>query len=298
MEEVWKKYFDPLVLDRLRAVRLVSRRPPGGMLLGSHRSPRRGEAVEFSEHRPYTPGDDLRQLDWKVFARTDKYYLRQREDETTQVCHLMVDCSGSMAYQGPHVAVSKLTYAMQLAASLAFIIVEHHDWVSLTTLGTQVTQHVAAGSGSGHLIGLAAAMDRIVPDAKVDLPVRWNEAIHGIARTGLVILISDLFDDLPPLQQLLRALHHEGREVIVIQVVDPTEEDFDFSFAGSIEFRGFEGEAPRVFESRSIARAYREEFSRHRQQLAAICAENETLFWTFRSDDPLGVKLPLLIAGS
>lgn len=296
MDEVWKKYFDPQVLESLRGLALRTRRTAGGTLVGSHRSPRHGQAVEFSEHRQYTLGDDLRQLDWKVLGRTDKYYLRQREDETSLDCHLMVDCSGSMRFQGPQSKEDKLTFAFRVTACLAFVAIENHDRASLITIGQRVEQPIGVGGGTGHLMALAAAMGRVTTDANdhVDVPVRWGEAIQGLARTGLVVLLSDLFDDLDNLRGVLRALRQMGREVIVVQIVDPSEEDF--GFGDTIEYVGLEGEPPLVIESRGIAKAYRDEFQRHRLQLQAACLETETTFWALRSDEPLHVKLPMLLA--
>ncbi len=289
------------MLERLRGHRLRSRRAADGLLVGAHRSPRSGQAVEFSEHRQYAPGDDLRGLDWKVLGRTDKYYLRQREDETTLDCQLIVDNSGSMAFRGPAAKHDKLTFAFQVAASLAFVAIENHDRVALTTVGQEVTPRVASGGGNGQLMALATAMDQVqtvgdVEPGDVDLPARIMDAVQSTRRGGLVILISDFFDPVEPLVKALRALRFAGRPVIVVQVVDPAEEDFPFG--ETMEFLGLEGEPTLTADARGIAQAYREQFQSHRQALRLACREAAAACWELRSDQPLGFRLPELLERS
>ena len=221
MDEAWKKYFDPQVLERLRGHRLRLRRTADGALIGAHRSPRSGQAVEFSEHRQYTPGDDLRGLDWKVLGRTDKYYLRQREDETTLDCHFLVDVSGSMAFQGANAEVNKLTYALQIVAGLAFVAIESHDRVGFGTLGREVRPRLPLASGEGQLMGLAAAMDGVSceppgEDATADLAERIAEAGQRFSKGSLLVLVGDFYDPVPELVRTLRALQRCARFRLVI----------------------------------------------------------------------------------
>ncbi len=295
MDEAWRKYFDPQVLESLRGFRLRGKRAAEGMLAGAHRSPRTGQAVEFAEHRQYAPGDDLRQLDWKVLGRTDKYYLRQREDETTLDCHLMVDCSGSMAYRGSESQQSKWECALRVAAALAFVAIENNDTVSWTTIGHVAATRLPTGGGNGQLLALAAAMDRADLDSgdleqSGDIPKQWTTAVQGLRKGGLIILISDLMDEAESLVKTIRAIRYSGRPLIVIQVVDPDEEDFPFQ--GTVQYDGLEGESAVTADTQGIASAYREEFKRHRQSIEQGCRSCESLLWLMRSDQPLAALLP------
>jgi uncharacterized protein (DUF58 family) len=269
------------------------------VLVGSHRSPRSGQAVEFSEHRQYVPGDDLRGLDWKVLGRTDKYYLRQREDETTLDCHLIVDCSGSMAYQGPRAPADKLNYAVRVSAALAFVAVENHDRVALTTIGHEVVRRLGFAGGSEQLMALASVMEGVEADdrgaeGEAEVAVRLVEAVQTGRRTGLLVLVGDLFDPVEPLAKALRAVRTSGREVLAIQIYDPAEEEFPF--VDTLEFVGLEGEPGLVADARGVAAAYREQFALHQQQLRAACLECEAQLWTLRTDQPLAYRLPELLS--
>jgi uncharacterized protein (DUF58 family) len=293
MDGVWKKFFDPLVLERLRGTSLRSRRPATGALVGMHRSPRSGQAIEFSEHRQYTPGDDLRQLDWKVLGRTDKFYLRQREDETTMQVHVMVDHSGSMAYQGDGVPFDKLRFAFRVAASLAFVASENHDAVSVTCLGQSVLPLIGPGSGSEHLMGIATAMDRVQPQADAAIAERLMATAGAMSPGGLVILISDLFEDDAGLLNSFRAIRSTGRSMIVVQVMDPSE--LEFPYGDTVQYVGLEGESALTVDARGVGAAYRKELAEHNRRLERGCQAAGITFWSLMTDVPLHLKLPELI---
>jgi uncharacterized protein (DUF58 family) len=290
MDEDWKKYFDPLVLERLRGMSLRSRHSATGAMAGMHRSTRSGQAIEFSEHRQYTPGEDLRQLDWKVLGRTDKYYLRQREDETTMRCHLLVDRSGSMAFRGDSSSTTKLQFALQIAASLAFVASENRDSTSLTCLGETVSPIVDAGSGSEHLMALAMAMGRIECQADAAIANQIQATMRSLPSGGLVILISDVFEDVEELLKSFRAVRTTGRSMIVVQVIDPME--FDFPFGDTVEYIGLEGEPAFTVDASGIGAAYREEVSKHQRSLEAGCRSAGIPFWILPTNVPLHTKLP------
>lgn len=296
MDEVWRKYFDPRVLERLKGHTLRARRNATGALAGIHRSTRSGQAIEFSEHRQYTPGEDLRQLDWKVLGRTDKYYLRQREDETTMRVHLLVDRSGSMSFQGDEAQVNKLTFAFQLAGTLAFVASENRDVASLTCLGDAVTPVVGPGTGSEHLMAMAAAMDRIQTVSDAEIAEQIMATVRGLPAGGLVILISDLFEESAELLKAFRAVRSTGRAMIVVQVMDASE--LEFPFRDTVEYQGLEGETALVLDSRGVGSAYREELVKHRLDIEAGCRSSGIIYWFFRTDDSLYLKLPELLDAS
>ncbi|WP_164102945.1 DUF58 domain-containing protein [Candidatus Laterigemmans baculatus] len=293
MDEVWKKYFEPRTLERLRGLRLAARRAAEGAWSGAHRNPRSGRAIEFSEYRPYTTGDDLRQVDWKVYARTNKFYLRRREDETTLDCHFLVDASGSMGFASEAAASNKLVCALRIAASLAFVAAENHDRASLTSVGAAVTPRLPAGSGPGHLLAMATAMDAIELEPNVRIASQLAAAAQSLPSRGLVVILSDLFDDAESLLKTIRGIRQLAAEVLAIQVTDPAEAEFPFS--ETTEFVGLEDQLALTADSRGIAAAYREEFARHRGELAAGCHAAEVTFWSLSTSDPLHVRLPQLL---
>lgn len=293
MDEVWKKYFDPQVLERLRGMRLHASRAADGAWAGAHRNPRSGRAIEFSEYRPYTTGDDLRQLDWKVYARTNKFYLRRREDETTLDCHFLVDSSGSMAYASETAPSNKLTYALRIAASLAFVAAENQDRASLTSVGESIVPRLPAGNGPGHLIAMATAMEGIQPEPNVQIASQLAAAAQMLPSRGLVVILSDLFDAPEALLKTIRGIRQRAGEVLAIQVTDPAEAEFPFG--ETTEFVGLEEELSMTADPRGIAAAYREEFTRHRSRLEAGCQASEVTFWSLSTSDPLHVCLPPLL---
>lgn len=293
MDEVWKKYFDPRVLDRLRGMRLPTGRVADGMLVGAHRTARSGQAVEFSEYRQYTAGDDLRQVDWKVYGRTDKFYLRRREDETTLDCEFLVDSSGSMAYASDRAESDKLIYALRVAASLAYVAVENHDRAALTTMGAAVTPRLASGSGPGHLMALASVMEGVHPEREASVAEQLAAVAPALGRPGLVVILSDFFDDTELLVKTIRGIRQVAGAVLAIQIVDPAEAEFPFG--ATIEFEGLEEEEALVADARGIAAAYREEFRRHQYAMEAGCRGAEVTFWSLSTDQPLHAVLPHLV---
>jgi uncharacterized protein (DUF58 family) len=293
MQRAWTKYFDPQVLERLRGLRLQGKRAADGMMVGAHRSPRHGQAIEFSEHRQYVPGDDLRQLDWKVLGRTDKYYLRQREDETTLACHLLLDCSGSMGFQGARVEQSKWEFALRVVAGLAFVAIENHDQIALATLGERVQTRLAIGGGAGQLVALAEAMDRIEleeAEREQSISERMVQAMQGMRRGGLVILVSDMLDETDSLLKGIRAVRFSGRPVIAVHIIDPDEEEFPYH--ETIEFQGLEGESGITADTLGIAQEYRREFQRHARAIEEGCRACEANYWAIRTDASLAARLP------
>lgn len=294
MDEVWKKYFDPQVLDRLRGLRLRAGRVASGTFVGAHRTPQSGQAVEFSEYRQYTTGDDLRQVDWKIYGRTDKFYLRRREDETTLDCEFLVDSSGSMAYASDGAETDKLTYAQRVVASLAYIAVENHDRVSLTTVGASVVPRLPAGSGPGQLMALANAMDAVHPEREASIADQLAAVAPTFGRPGLVVIASDFFDDAESLLKTIRGISQAAGAVLAIQIVDPAE--VEFPFGATTQFIGLEEEESLTADARGIAAAYREEFRRHQSRIEAGCRAAEVTLWSLTTDKPLHAVLPHLVS--
>ena len=221
-------YLDPATISRLSRLDLVARLVVEGYITGLHRSPYHGFSVEFSEHRPYMPGDPLRHLDWKTLARSDRLYIKQYEEETNLKTYLLLDASGSMAFQGGG-PMAKFRYASSLAAALAYLMLRQRDAVGLTLFSSRVQSFVPARSLQSHLQVLLKEIDRGMPGSNTHMAPCFHDLAERISRRGLVVVLSDLLDDPEEVLGGLRHFRHRGHEVIVFHILDPRERDLEFN---------------------------------------------------------------------
>jgi uncharacterized protein (DUF58 family) len=222
-------FLDPAILARLGTLELKARTVVEGFLSGLHRSPFKGFSVEFAEYRQYLPGDDLSTIDWKVYARTDRYYVKKYEEETNVDCHLLLDVSASMGY-GSH-DVTKLRYGSMLAASLAYLMNRQRDAVALTTFDDAITTMLPVSARPGHLRSILVALDNVVLGRRTDVSKPLHLLADGIRKRGLVVLISDLLDEPESVIDGLRHFRFRGSDVIVFHLLDPAERTFPFDRA-------------------------------------------------------------------
>ncbi len=292
--EASPQYLDPKILARLEGLALRARRIVEGYVAGVHRSPYHGFSIEFAEHREYAPGDDLRYLDWKVFGRTDKYYLKQFEEETNLICYLVLDTSESMLYQSPAAAMSKLEYAKCVAAALAYLVLQQQDSVGLVTFDQQIRALVRAGGNPSHLKQLLQVMEESSPQRKTASGAIFHDLAERFKRRGIVIIVGDLFDDVDSMIAGLKHLRHRRHEVILLHVLDPAE--LDFPFQRTTLFRGLE-ELPNVLaEPRTLRKAYLEEFGRYVRRLKKGCRMHQIDYVPMRTDQSLEVALSSYLA--
>jgi uncharacterized protein (DUF58 family) len=231
------RFLDPAVIARLGSMELKARTVVEGFLSGLHRSPYKGFSVEFAEYRQYLPGDDLSTLDWKVYARTDRHYVKKFEEETNLECHILLDVSASMAYRGG-AAMSKVEYGSVLAASLAYLMHRQRDATGLIEFDDRITGRLPASARPGHLHAILLALDRIVPGAKSDVGRPLHQLAEALGKRSLAVLISDLLDDPETVVRGLKHLRFRGTDVIVFQVLDPHE--IQFPFRGAARFTDVE----------------------------------------------------------
>ena len=224
------RFLDPAVIARLGSMELKARTVVEGFLSGLHRSPYRGFSVEFAEYRQYLPGDDLSTLDWKVYARTDRHYVKKFEEETNLECHLLLDVSASMAYRGG-AAMSKIEYGSVLAASLAYLAHRQRDAAGLIQFDERITARLPASARAGQLHAILLALERIAPGSRSDLGRPLHQLADALGKRSLAVLISDLLDDPERVVQGLKHLRFRGTDVIVFQVLDPHELHFPFTAA-------------------------------------------------------------------
>lgn len=220
------RFLDPAILARLGTIELKARTVVEGLLSGLHRSPFKGFSVEFAEYRQYLPGDDLSRIDWKVYARTDRYYLKKFEEETNVDCHLLLDISASMGYGSR--GVTKLQYGSVLAASLAYLMNRQRDAVALTTFDDAIVTMVPPGARSSHLRSILVTLDQITLGLRTDVSKPLHMLADGIGKRGLVVFISDLLDEPERIVDGLRHFRFRGSEVIVFHLLDPAELTFPF----------------------------------------------------------------------
>lgn len=222
-------YLDPAVLARLGTLELKARTIVEGFLTGLHRSPFKGFSVEFAEYRQYLPGDDLTTLDWKVYAKTDRHFVKKFEEETNLDCHILLDVSRSMGYGSG--ALSKLQYASYLAAALAYLMNRQRDAVGLMTFDDKIVEMLPARARTGHLTSILVTLDRLRLGATTDVAKPLRTLAEAIRKRGLVVLISDLLDDPDRVIEGLKHFRYRGTDVIVFQVLDTAELRFPFERA-------------------------------------------------------------------
>jgi uncharacterized protein (DUF58 family) len=288
------EFLDPRTLAKLHGLELRARRIVEGYVAGLHRSPYQGFSNEFAEHREYTPGDDLRYLDWKVFGKTDKFYLKQFEAETNLICYLLLDTSESMQYQGPDAPLSKLAYAQCAAAALAYLVLRQNDSVSLATFDDEVRHVVRPSSSPTQLKQVLHVMETASAVRKTRTGPIFHELAERLTRRGIVVVLSDLFDDVDSMLAGLKHFRHRKHDVIILQVLDPAEVDFPFQQVTL--FKGLEALGDIVTEPRSLRAAYLQEVNSFLQRVRTGCRSQQIDCLQVRTDQPLGVVLSSFLA--
>ncbi len=274
---------DAAAVMRIKHLPLCARVVVEGFYRGLHRSPYHGFSVEFSEYRQYSPGDDPRYLDWRLFARSDRYYVKRFEDETNRRCYLLVDFSRSMTYGS--LSYSKADYARTLAATLAHHLIQQRDNVGLVTFDEQLQDFLPARYRPGHRHRLLVMLERSEQGRATDLLAPLEQIARLVRKRGLIVLISDLLTPLEELRTHLGYLRSRGHEVLILRVLDPAEIDLPHEQAA--RFRDLES-GREVFLDPDAARAsYRQRFSEHQQQLQQICAQLGVHLAPMRTDQRL-----------
>jgi uncharacterized protein (DUF58 family) len=229
MTDARSTFLDPETIARLGSLDLKARTIVEGFLAGLHRSPFKGFSVEFAEYRQYLPGDDLATLDWKVYARTDRHFVKKFEEETNLDCHILLDVSQSMGYGSG--ALTKIRYSSFLAAALAYLMNRQRDAVGLITFDDRILSLLPASARAGHLTSLLVTLDRLTLGHRTDVAKPLRDLAEAIRKRGLVVLISDLLDEPGRVLEGLKHFKYRGTEVIVFQVLDPAELRFPFEQA-------------------------------------------------------------------
>ncbi len=263
-------YFEPEHITQLTNLNLQARQAVEGFISGLHRSPHHGFSVEFSEHREYSPGDDLRHLDWVAWARSDRYYIKQYEQETNLRAHILLDVSRSMDYTST-AAGTKFTYGCFLAACLSYLMCRQQDVVGMLAFDEQVRFHIPPGSTPNHLDRIFTSLETLRPGKRTAVAQTFHDLANRIAKRGLIIVISDLYDDQ---SEIIRALQHfvyKKHQIIVFHVMDPAE--LEFPFEDMVSFVDMETSEKLQVDPKYVKQTYLDEIGSFVDRYRKECAD-------------------------
>lgn len=282
-----KRFLHPEAIQRIGRMDLRARHIVEGFLSGEHRSPYFGQSIEFIQHREYVPGDDLRRVDWKVWAKQDKYYVKQYEEETNLRATLVVDVSNGMQYgSGP---LNKYEYASTIAVSLAYLLLRRQDAVGCIAFDEKVRATTPIKSRMNHLQSVISTLDASAPRDKTDLFGVLNHVAGEVPRRGMIAIISDLFADRDGLIRGLRLLRKRGHDVMVFHVMDDAE--LDFNFEGATRFEGLETIDQLNCNPRALREGYLEAVNKFLDEVRRGCTQNGCDYALIRTSQPLDAAL-------
>ncbi len=261
------RYLQPEALQKLSSLELIAREVVEGVRVGMHRSPLHGFSTEFAQHRQYVPGDELKHVDWRVYGRTGRYYVKLYEAETNFAANLLLDASSSMHYGSG--SVSKLEYVKYMAASLAYLIVRQQDSAGLGVFDDQLREYVEPRGSQSVIRNIAAKLEDVEPQPRTNVAAILHEFANRIKRRGFVMLFSDLFDNTDQFLDGLNHLRFAGHNITVFHVLDPYE--LTMPFDGTWRFQGLEGEDEIITQPRRIRAAYLQELDRFLTQVRTAC---------------------------
>ena len=270
MEEKDTFSYDPEVLARISALKLRAVNLVEGLLSGNHRSRHKGSSVEFAEYKDYSPGDEIRHIDWKVVGKTDKYHVKQFEQSTNLKCTILLDCSGSMSYVSPNqTAMTKMDYARTLAASLACLLLKQFDAVGLTLFNDQVVHHIPPRSKTSHLQHILHGLSTIEPKGITRIDQVIGTLVERLQSRGMLILISDFFTREDDVHKDLKLLVSRGLEVILFHILHPDE--VSLPFEGDIIFESLEDDPPISLDPQDVREEYQKAVQHQIESFRRLC---------------------------
>lgn len=266
--ESYTKYLEPSTVAQLASFELRARLVVEGFITGLHRSPFHGFSVEFAEHRQYRPGDEIRYIDWKIYSRTNRYYVKQFEEETNLRSVIAVDCSSSMAYKSEG-NISKFAYATYLSAALSYLMMKQKDAAGLALFDTEVQTYLPPSSKMSYIGEILRTLDKAKPSNATGLNRALDRLADRISRRSLVIIISDFFDEPESVFSALKHFRHQKHDVLAVQLLDPREVDFNFGTAAT--FKDMESGEELVTHPYQIQHAYATEVQKYITALKREC---------------------------
>ena len=287
------KYLEPETLQQIGSLELVAREVVEGLHVGMHKSPLRGFSTEFAQHRPYVPGDELRHLDWRVYARTSRYYLKLYEAETNLTANLLLDASSSMRYASG--AVSKLEYAKFMAASLAYLIVKQRDSVGLAVFDSELRTYVEPRTTMGVIRNIAGELERAEDVPRTNVAALLHEFANRMSRRGFVMLFSDLFDHVDEFITGIDHLRFGGHNVTIFHTLDPHE--LTFPFDGSCRFKGLEEDGEVITQPKRIRAAYLDELRKFLRHIRTACERSHVDYVLVDTSRPVAEVISAYLIG-
>jgi len=317
----YRRYLDPRTLARISSLDLRARLIVEGLMTGMHRSPYQGASVEFAQHRPYVPGDDIRRVDWKVLAKTDRVYLKQYEEETNLQLILVVDASESMGYgtvrgvsgagggaenpggmfsgnwslnAGNSVPWTKYDHATAIAASMAYMAIQQQDSVGLAIFDQQLARYFKPSNSPGQWKIVVSELQMVPKWNKTSMGKVLDQIAEKVRHRSLIVILSDFFDDIDSIKRGLRHLRHRKHEIMALQILDPAE--IDFPFEDVTLFKGLEELGELLTEPRALRDGYMEQLNAFTQDMKKMCRGMNVDFKRFNSGEPLDVALSSFLA--
>ena len=282
-----RKYLEPEMVARLSNMSLRARLVVEGYIIGQHKSPFHGFSVEFAEHRAYGPGDEIRHVDWKLYGKTDRYFVKQYEEETNLRAYILLDTSRSMEYKSSK--ISKLDYGNYLSAALAYLMINKQDGVGLTLFDNQIQKFIPPRSKPSHINTILTHLDTIGTGKDTDVGIVLHEMAERIKKRGLVILISDLFDEPENIIKGLKHFRHNKQEIIVFHIMDRKE--LDFNFTNRTKFKDMETDEQITTEPWKIRKIYQQSIQSYQDELRLRCREQKIDYVPLFTDQNLDLAL-------
>ena len=281
------KILDPMIVAKLSTMLLRARFVVDGYFSGLHESPLKGYSLEFAQHREYSQGDELKHLDWKVFARSDRYYVKQYREETSLRCQLLVDTSASMGYGSA--GISKITYAGIMAAALSYLMIKQQDAVGLTTFDSGIKKHIPSKQTSQHLSVIMNELEAMQASEKTGFTGALQEFAAYIKKRSLIIVISDLFDEQAEVMKALKNFRFKKNEIIVFQLLDRAE--LELPYGESVLYEDLETGEKILSEPEIIRREYRSAMNAFTENYKLNCRNSDIDYCLVNTSQPLEVTL-------
>ena len=293
MSEKARELLDPALMARLSHLSFRTGRFMSGSLSGQHRSPLHGSSIEFAEHKEYASGDEIRHINWQVFAKSDKYYVKRYEDETNLRCFLLIDASASMGYgEGGR---TKLRVASELAAALAFLLLKQQDSVGLVAFGDSVRAYVPPRARSGHLREIGDALLSLTPEGETRIDAGLRHLMEHVGRRAVIFVLSDFFDHSEEFRRLLALFAGARHQITLMHVLDPDE--ISFPFEQLTLFRSMEGAGEVLAEPKVIRDTYLRELTAFRERLRQTCLEQGVDYHLVDTGRPLDETVVSYLTG-
>ena len=287
-----RKYLDPLTLAKVRGLELQARLVVEGYISGMHKSPYHGFSVEFAQHREYVPGDDIKHVDWKVYARTGRFFLKQYEEETNLICWLLLDVSESMKYGST--AITKFDYACMASAALSYLVLHQSDSIGFATFDNQVRTYLKPSGQPSQLKEIVHRMNSGTGVEKSKMGPLLHDFAERLKRRSIVFLVSDMFDDVDELIAGMKHLRHRRHEVVLWHVMDAAE--LTFPFQEATLFKGLEQFPELLTDPRSLRKSYLEQVEAFTEGLKRGCRDLNIDYVPLRTDTPMHVALSSYLA--